>query len=515
MAKRLRKTIFIKNAVILTGASLLLRFAGIIFKVWLAAEIGSEGIGLYQLIFSFYVLASTFATSGISTAVTRLVAEESALGSKSGILKILHRAISITLLLAVLTVAVVYFSAETIAVRLIGDKRAVAALKILPFSLPFMGISSCYRGYFIAREKVTPNVFTQIMEQILRILLCLFLVKKFASRGLSQASAAVMAGDVFSEILGFVLLYAIFFFDKRKLSTKGRKNPPFSVAGKIVNIALPITSGRYLNSILRTFENVLVPKTLSKHSLNSQSALSQFGMIKGMALPILFFPSAILNAVSTLLIPEISRNVALGRQGVVKESVRKILKLTSVISFVFAAIFLVAGDKIGLLIYKEKTVGFLIKALAPIVPFMYLDSISDGILKGLDQQRFTFKSAISDSVIRILLIISVVKVWGLIGFIGIMYFSNFLTCFLNVGRLLKVSGAKLDFSKEIVLPILLATAISFIFNTVLERIGIENNLVYIIFLVALTISGYFVVLLNLKIVSAEMFNIGKKKNLPC
>ena len=85
----MRKTIFIKNAAVLTASALILRFVGIIFKVWLSNTIGSEGMGLYQLIFSVYVLASTFAISGTSTAVTRLVAEELALGSKKGTVKIL------------------------------------------------------------------------------------------------------------------------------------------------------------------------------------------------------------------------------------------------------------------------------------------------------------------------------------------------------------------------------------------------------------------------------------------
>ena len=111
----MKKTVFIKNALILTATSLILRFAGIIFKVWLAALIGSEGIGLYQLIFSVYVLVSTFATSGISTAVTRLVAEEIALGNKNGAEKVFKRAIQLTLFLALITVGIVYFGSDFIA----------------------------------------------------------------------------------------------------------------------------------------------------------------------------------------------------------------------------------------------------------------------------------------------------------------------------------------------------------------------------------------------------------------
>jgi len=83
---KMKKTLFIKNAAILTVSSLILRFAGIVFKVWLASAVGAEGMGLYQLVLSVYVLASTFATSGICTAVTRLVADELAVGSREGTL---------------------------------------------------------------------------------------------------------------------------------------------------------------------------------------------------------------------------------------------------------------------------------------------------------------------------------------------------------------------------------------------------------------------------------------------
>ena len=113
-------------------------------------------------------------------------------------------------------------------------------------------------------------------------------------------------------------------------------------------------------------------------------------MIKGMALPILFFPSAILNSVSTLLIPEISEAVTKKQTNIVKTATHNILKLTAVISFIAAAIFFVGGEEIGWLFYKEKDVGFLIKALSPIVPLMYIDSISDGILKDLTNKFFLF-----------------------------------------------------------------------------------------------------------------------------
>ena len=500
----MKKTVFIKNALILTASSLILRFVGIIFKVWLAALIGSEGIGLYQLVFSVYILAATFATSGICTAVTRLVAEELALGSKKGTLKILRRAVEITLIIAFISVAIVFFGAEFIAERFLNDLRAVPALKILPLSLPFMGITSCLRGYFIARRKITPNAVSQLFEQAVRILLIVILVKKFCSKGLAYCCAAVLFGDTAAEIFSFMMLGIIWLKDSKKLKgLSGRARPPFGIVRRILHISVPITSGRYLNTALRTAENILVPKNLAKYPFSGDSALSQFGMIKGMALPILFFPSTLLNSISTLLIPEISEAEARGQHGLVRAATRNILKLTAVLSFIFGAVFFAGGKEIGLLIYKSEEVGNLLRALSPIVPLMYLDSISDGILKGLDQQSFTFKTAISDSVIRIILILLILPIFGLRGFIWIMYFSNVLTCFLNVGRLLKVSKAKLYAVKEIILPTVSALCIVLLADTVLRLFGNMNNLVYIILLCVISLPVYVLLIFLFRIVKPE------------
>ncbi len=499
----MKKTVFIKNAIILTVSSLLLRLAGIIFKVWLAALIGSEGIGLYQLIFSVYMLASTFATSGISTAVTRLVSEELALGSKAGSLKILRRSVQLTLIIAIISVAAVFFGADFIAQTFLGDPRAAISLKVLPLALPFMGISSCLRGFFIARRNVGPNAFTQLLEQAVRIVAVVLLVKAFIGKGLGVCCAAVMMGDVISEGLACLWLYVSFLVDSKKLSSlSGRAHPPYGIVRKIWRISLPITSGRYLNTALRTAENILVPKNLSRYPLSGENALSQFGMIKGMALPILFFPSAVLNSISTLLIPEMAEASVKKRNLLVKTATENILKLTAVVAFIFSAIFFVAGEEIGWLIYKENDVGYLLKALSPIVPLMYLDSISDGILKGLDQQSFCFRTSVSDSVIRIALILSVLPISGLSGFIGIMYFSNLLTCFLNVSRLTKVCKASF-FTTKILTALVSAFCVALLCDTLLSLLPIGGMLVYIILLCCLCIPFYFLLIFLFGVISVD------------
>lgn len=502
----MKKTLFIKNAIILTASSLLLRFIGIVFKVWLAQKIGSEGIGLYQLVFSVYVLASTFAMSGTSTAVTRLVSEELAVGNHNNISKILRRAMQLSLIIALFSVLILFFGADFIGKVILSDQRTIAPLKILPLSLPFIGITSCMRGYFIARRNATPNALTQIFEQVIRITIIFLLVDKFISRGISTCCFVVILGDAVAEIVSCLCLYLIYSKDKHSLCRKNeKKGKPLPIVRRILHISVPITSGRYLNSLLRTAENILVPKNLAKYPANTNSALSQFGMIKGMALPVLFFPSAILNAVSTLLIPEISEAAALKKDNVVKSACERIFKITIIIGLLFGAIFFSAGKELALLIYKDDKVGMLLQALAPIVPLMYLDSICDGILKGLDQQSFSFRTAVSDSSIRLVLIILLLPRLGLNGFIIIMYFSNFLTCFLNVGRLQKISGAGLGLIKTIFAPCTIAVAVTSLTKFLLSRIDNCTLAWYCIFFCLFSCAVYFCILFILKLVKKEDF----------
>lgn len=505
----MKKTVFIKNAAILTVTSLFLRFAGIIFRVWLAAKIGAEGIGLYQLVFSVYMFAATFATSGVCTAVTRLVSQELAFGNKRRIKEIIKKCIFISCGIAFVSIMFLYFGADFIATQLLQDERAAISLKILAFSLPFMGICSCLKGYFIARRKASPASSSQILEQAVRIAVIIPLVIRFNSFGLKYACAAVIFGDTLAEAASCLFIFLRYRFDFKRIKFDSTQTLPYKpLLPQITHIALPITAGRYLNTLLRTTENVLVPICLSAFSTGG-NGISLFGMIKGMALPVLFFPSTLLGALSTLLLPEITEAALHNKNGILQGIVSRIVKITLLVSIIFSAVFMVCGRQIGVLIYGSVDVGFLLAVLSPIIPFMYLDALCDGVLKGLDQQKFTFFTSVGDSTIRIILILLLLKKYGIYGFIGIMYFSNFLTGVLNTKRLLKVSHIKLDTIKSVFLPTLCGFSICLFAKCILQNLA--SNFIYVMIVCAICIPLYIAVLFVLGVIDPDDVSFIKRK----
>ena len=452
---------FIKNAAIMTVTALILRTIGIFFRIYMSNKIGAEGMGLYQLIFSIYVLGSTFATAGISTAVTRMITDELVCGTKKSVLHILRRAMLISVLIGTASMLLIYFLADPISQYWIKDMRAAPALKILCPSLPCMGISSCLRGYFMARRRVSWSSNAQIVDQLVRIGIVMFLIDRFSAMGIAYACAAVMIGDTLAEFASCLYMAIGYFRDRRRLETHTQR-PPRLVKGvfrRLMSIAAPITAGRYLNTVLRTIENILVPDKLTDYTGSKTLSLSQFGMLKGMAMPLLFFPSSFLSTLSTLLIPEISEAHTLGKTAKVERMVNHTLHITLTLSILISGIFLLFSREIGLLVYQSEEVGFFMLVLAPLMPAMYVESVVDGILKGMNQQGSSLRYSVLDSAVRIILIFVIVPLRGMEGFLFVMVVSNLLTAGLNIRRLLKVTGVRIRWGQWIFKPgLAMATA---------------------------------------------------------
>lgn len=441
--------LFVKNAVILAATGLILRIAGVLFKVWLADTVKSEGIGLYSLVFSVYMLAATFATAGVSTAVTRLVAEEEHNGRKA-VFSVMRKAVLITLLVAIVTTAIIFFLAEPIAVYILKDTRTVLALKILSFSLPFMGLSSCARGYFIARRKTVQPSAVQLLEQAVRIAVTVVTVKLFAHKGLSYTAAAVLLGDTLAEFVSFLVNWLLYRHDVKELPAGKSAD---GVLKRILHIALPITGSSYLSSALHTAENILIPLRLSLFYGDNVRGLELFGAVRGMALPLLFFPASFLTSLSTMLIPEVSEAKSLGNTLKVRETVLYAVKTTLTLSTLITCGFLFNAEDLGFAVYGDRDVGQIILILSPIVPLMYLESVTAGLLKGLDRQMNMLRFNSFDSIVRIASVFFLLPLFGIKAYLGIMIVSNCFTSCLSARCLFKTTETSPDLLRWVVFPL--------------------------------------------------------------
>ena len=328
----------------------------------------------------------------------------------------------------------------------------------------------------------------------------LALAGAFATKGLSFAVAAVVLGDCAAEIVSCIFLYISLRLDMKNLNKNRGSRKGYR---EIIRISAPLTASRYLNSGLRTGENMLTVRALGAFS--SEGALSQFGMLKGMALPLLFFPSSLLQSVSLLLIPEMSEAQVKNENYKIKYAVEKVMKLCFCCSFFLSVLFFTLAGPLGRLIYGSEEISFLLRALSPLIPFMYIDSICDGMLKGLDKQKLCSFLMVSDSAARLLFIPFIVSRFGLLGFLGIMVVSNLYTSVFRVAALLKAARLRFKILQWGILPLIISlfsVSAAFLFSA-----SVGNDLLLVIAVTALSLAFYLPLCFFFKVLSKDDFKL--------
>ena len=96
----MHKKAIIKSAIILTSANIITRVLGFFYRIYMSKTIGAEGMGLYQIITPLYLLIWAISSSGLSTTMSKLTAQEKAKGQQGNAEKILTISLIISVAIA-------------------------------------------------------------------------------------------------------------------------------------------------------------------------------------------------------------------------------------------------------------------------------------------------------------------------------------------------------------------------------------------------------------------------------
>ena len=431
----------IMNTALLTGSSLAMSAISMAFQVWLAARIGSAGIGLYQLVLSVAFLCTTFAVSGIRFAATRLVSEELGHERSWSVAAAMRRCFAYSLFFGLSALTVLWSVAEPIGFLWIGDARTVRSLKLIAFSMPFMSLSSVMSGYFTACGRVWKPTVVHLGEQLITIGFVAFFLTHSPAGDIEKNCAAVMLGNVCGDAISFVCMLLFYLTDRH--SVRDYSAQKLKLTSRMLKVALPLAVSAYARSALSTLEHLLVPRGLKAAGFSADRALSGYGVIQGMVLPILSFPACILMALAELIIPELTEAQVRGNEGDISKTVSSLIKKGLGYSSAVALVLFIFADKLGVRIYSSPEAGDYLRLLAPLIPIMYTDMVADGCLKGLGQQLWCMGINLLDALLGVLLVWQVLPVFALKGYICIIYFNECVNFALSIMRLGKVTKIRL------------------------------------------------------------------------
>lgn len=441
--------------------SVFLRTTNIFYRSYLTDKIGADGLGLYQLIFSVFTLAVTLSTSGISLAVTRLVTSAISSGEREKIPSIVTKCFLFCLFLSgSISVMLVVFS-DPAAEYLLGNIKASDCLKILGIGLPFMSICTCTKGYFLAVDEGVTSGAADTLEQIITIGSTIAIFNIFALRSMESACMGAMIASTLGEASSFIWNFTSYRISIRR-NSPGKRKKSTGVFHGLTHIALPCTLSSAARSSLSTAENLLIPVQLQKNGSSYSSAMAGYGILQGMAAPILYFPSSFLFSFAFLLIPKISSERDLGHRKHVAYITERAISSTVSFGVICAAIFFLFGDEFGKVFYNSTECGRYISILSPLIPLMYLDVVVDNILKGLDLQFNSMIYNLADSGLRVLLILAFMAPYGIKAYICVIFFSTIFNAALSIRKMAIVSEMRGVFLSSLIYKIPIAALSVFV-----------------------------------------------------
>ena len=433
------------GTVILTLTGFLSRFIGFFYRIFLSRVFGAEGMGIYQLIAPVLALSFALTVSGIQTAISKYVAGEELTGNYRSSLLHLITGFLIAMVLSILCTIFIYHYSEEIAVYFLKEERTAPLLRIISLSIPMATVHSCINGYFYGIKKTSIPSACQLMEQVIRVGSVYLIYAYFQKQGMQPTISFAVVGLVIGEAASMtVSLIAVkIHFDKilpirmsSLLCLKGTQL--LSSSRELLSLAVPLSLNRVIINFLQSIEAIFIPQQLLKYGYTTSQALSVYGVLTGMALPLILFPGAITNSICVLLLPMVSEADAVGNRNKITKAVQSSIRYGFLLGICFTAFFFFCGGFLGNLLYQNNLAGEFILILSFLCPLMYIASTLNSILNGLGKTLETFLYSMVSLLVRLGFVFFLIPVYGIYGYLWGLLMSQLVQtvlCMIGVRKI--------------------------------------------------------------------------------
>jgi len=396
MSNNTSRESFLKGALILSLAGVIVKIMGAFFRIPLSNLIGSIGMGYYQVVYPIYTLFLTLAVAGFPTALAKLVSEQRAVGDFKGANKTFRISYTVLFITGLISFSIFFFGAEFISTVILKNSGAYAAMVAISPALLFVPLMSSYRGYFQGRRDMTKIAVSQVIEQFFRVSLGLFLgYMLMKSYGPEMGAAGGVLGAAIGGFASAAFLIYIYLRNTKERkaeiahSSHIKTESTGTILKKLLYVAIPITIGACVMPLVNMVDSVIVVRRLQVAGFDIDMANSLLGQLSGMAIPIVNLPVVIDQAIGMSLVPSISEAYALNQINRARKEAKTGLK--TILLVVLPCIFGLAAlaTPIMSLLFPSieatgpASLGTLLFVVAPSAIFLGLVYAQNGILQGM------------------------------------------------------------------------------------------------------------------------------------
>ena len=418
----------LKTVAIITLFTIITRVSGFIFRIWMSREIGAEALGMYQIAFSMFIVLITLCCSGIPLTVSRLSAKYKALNLESSKYAMTTTALLIAGLSATFLCLVILIGNKLFAMLFTEQSCMLILLTMLP-AVVFSAVHGVIRGYLWGENDYLSVCIIELIEQYVRIIACVIALS-FAYSTLEGALSASwsLTIAIFTSCLCIVFVY------KKK---GGKFVKPKGHFKEVLASSTPITALRFISSLLMPLISIIIPIGLVNAGYTNEQALSLFGIAIGMAYPLLFLPTTLIDSLSIALIPSLSTSLAKKEFDSIKSQINNSFAFTSFIACLFIPIFSALGEPICIFLFDSALAGqFLAKASILIVPLAF-NNLSSTMLNSLGFEKHTFVYFLSASALMLITLFIAPQFVGIDAIIYAVFVQVMITTLLNIRLMIK------------------------------------------------------------------------------
>ena len=424
----MKKNPILTGTLLLTMTGFLTRLIGFFYRIYLSRTIGAEGLGIYQLLSPVMGICFAICAGSVQTAISRFVAAGVASGRRGEGKRVLRTGIFLSGTLSVLLCLGLCRFADPIAAYFLLEPRCAPLLRILAFSIPMASLHTCICGYYYGLKKAAIPAFAQLVEQCIRVLAVYLIAGIWLQAGreitVEVAVWGLLCGDTASALFAVVAISL-----SRRTGKEGRG---FFALRPIVMLMLPLTANRLLLTVLQSVESVMLPNKLQAFGMTNADALSVYGVLTGMALPFILFPSAVTNSMAVMLLPTVAEAQSGGNESKISRTTAMTLRYSLYMGILCIGIFILFGHDLGMTVFHNSQAGVFIRILAWLCPFLYMGTTLGSILNGLGKTTTTFIHSMAALIVRLLFVIILVPRFGILAYLWGHLASQILVALLHL-----------------------------------------------------------------------------------
>lgn len=446
---------FLHGTIIVVLMNIFIELIGFTYDIFLSKLLGAEALGWFQIAMSTLMVFVVITVSGIPSSLTKLIAQEQSSGNFYNVEKIYKTTILINLSLSIiLSTGLIVFS-KSITLRVFKNDNMLVGIYALVPAIILVSLANILKSYFYGiQDMITPSL-SQIIEHLSRFIIVIGIIYYFSPmKSISKAIIGIL-GISIGEFFG--LIWSIYSKKRLKIGQVHNRNRKWSYKysfTKVLFSSIPLTISRVFSVVLNFINTILIPSRLIYAGYTSSLAISSFGRITGMAMPLIHLPFVVTSGLVINLIPNLSKKLSLNRQNHIKNHINLAIKATLLVSIPLTILYILLAEPLALFLYDDLIVAEFIRIMGYSTTLLALQHTLSGVLFGLNKQVHTTINRMISMSLRVLLIYVLVgnPKFEIYGFFIAFFITNLLTLILDIFIMKSTIKLNMDYIDIIVKP---------------------------------------------------------------